>query len=217
MAINLNKITLEKSGDSHKINLSKEVESGKEIQINLNWSQGEKKGFLASIFGGNSAVDLDLGCFYELKNGAKSVIDGLQFSKGQGGPRNRQTRQGCFVDAPWIWHTGDDLSGGAGETIFVNPKGLHNLKRISIYCFIYEGVAKWAETNGVATIKVPNNPEIVVEMGKQSSSKKFCSLADIVFNDDNTMTVRKTMSFHNGHDDCDKAYGWGMNWAPGAK
>lgn len=219
MAINLNKITLEKTGDSHRINLSKESsEQGKEIVINLNWTQGEKKkGFLSSLFSSNNDIDLDLGCFFELKDGRKSIIDGLQFANGQGGPRDRFTRQGCYVDAPWVWHTGDDRLGGGGETIFVNPKGLKELKRITIYCFIYEGVARWTETNAVATIKVPGNPDIVVEMGSQNSSQTFCSLAEIVFNDENSMTVRKTMTFHKGHKECDNAYNWGMKWTVGSK
>jgi tellurite resistance protein TerA len=220
MAINLNKITLEKQGDSHKIDLTKQGEnSSKEIIINLNWTQETvKKGFWANLLGGNSSVDLDLGCFYELNNANKMVIDGLQFSQGQGGARNVATKQGRYTGTPWIWHTGDDRSGaGNGENILVNPQGLSDLKRIIVYCFIYEGVAKWAETNAVVTIKVPENPDIIVEMGKQYSSQKFCAIAEILFDNTNSMTVRKLVTFHNGHADCDKAYHWGLQWHAGSK
>lgn len=219
MAINLNKITLEKQGDSHKIDLSKGGSAiSKEIIINLNWTQGEQpKGFWSKLFSGSSEVDLDLGCFYELQNGQKTVIDGLQFAHGQGGPKDRLTRQGRYTDFPWIWHTGDDRSGaGAGENILVNPKGLSELKRIVVYCFIYEGAAKWNETNAVVTIKVPENPEVVVEMGKQFDSRTFCAIAELLF-DEGSITVKKLVSFHNGHADCDKAYQWGMKWSAGSK
>lgn len=81
-------IILEKGGDSHRINLEKKA--GKpltgEIIINLDWNKG---GFLKSLFG--NAVDLDLGCFYELSNGTKMLIDGLQFSHGRGGNRHQNT------------------------------------------------------------------------------------------------------------------------------
>ncbi|NDW10521.1 stress protein [Dysgonomonas sp. 520] len=221
MAIDLNKITLEKQGDSHKIDLTKgDSDLSKEIVINLNWTQDtkEKKGFFSKLFSGNSEVDLDLGCFYELNDGQKSVIDGLQFARGQGGPKNRLTRQGYYTGAPWIWHTGDDRAGtGQGENILVNPQGMKDLKRIVVYCFIYEGVAKWDQTNAVATIKVSGNPDIVIEMGKQYSSQKFCALAEILFDQGNSLTVRKLVSFHNGHGDCDKAYSWGMKWSAGSK
>ena len=88
---------------------------------------------------------------------------------------------------------------------------------MTIYCFIYEGVAKWAETNAVVTIKVADNPDIVVEMGKQHSDKTFCAIAEISFGTDNSMTVKKLVTFHGGHDDCDKTYGWGMQWRAGGK
>jgi Uncharacterized protein involved in stress response len=215
MAINLNKITLEKQGDSHKIDLTKGGDnSTKEIIINLNWTQ--KKGFWASLM--SSAIDLDLGCFYELQNGEKSVIDGIQFAHGQGGPKNISTKQGRYTGSPWIWHTGDDRSGaGDGENILVNPQGLPDLKRIIVYCFIYEGVAKWTESNAVVTVKVSGNPDIVVEMGQQNNSQKFCAIAEILFDKSNSITVRKLVTFHNGHGECDKAYNWGMQWRAGSK
>jgi tellurite resistance protein TerA len=209
-------IKLEKSGDTHRIDLTKHGDiASKEIIINLNWTQ--KKGFWASLM--QSAVDLDLGCWYELRDGSKSCIDGLQFAHGQGGSKSQLTRQGCYTQKPWIWHSGDDRSGSAaeGENMLVNPQGTNDFKRIIIYCFIYEGAAKWEETNAVVTIKVPDNPDIVVEMGKQYSSQKFCAIAEILFGTDNSMTVKKLVTFHNGHGDCDKAYHWGMQWKAGSK
>lgn len=256
MAINLSKITLEKQGDSHRIDLSKRSAGAtQEIVINLNWSKngGGKKGFWSSLFSDNSDIDLDLGCFWELrdenisgskvltnadvealiakgksdadiaalvlKNKKKSVLDALQFAHGQGGPRNQITKQGCYTERPWIWHTGDDRSGssGEGENIFVNPNGIKELNRIIVYCSIYEGVARWSETNAVVTIKVPENPDIVVEMGKQVDTRKFCAIASITFDGTGGMTVKKLVSFHNGHEDCDHAYDWGMRWQAGRK
>ncbi|GHV72615.1 hypothetical protein FACS1894201_02880 [Bacteroidia bacterium] len=211
MAINLNKITLEKQGDSHKIDLTKGSDNAsQEIVINLNWTQ--KKGFWAS------AVDLDLGVWYELQDGSKSCIDGLQFAHGKGGAKNQATRQGCYTQKPWIWHSGDDQSGSSaeGENILINPQGISDLKRITVYTFIYEGAAKWDETNAVVTVKVSGNPDIVVEMGKQDRSQKFCAITEILF-DSNSMTVRKLVTFHGGHSDCDKAYNWGMLYRAGSK
>lgn len=221
MAINLQKVTLEKQGDTASIDLTKRSgsTSNNEIVINLNWSEGEKKkGFFGSLLGGNNAIDLDLGCYYELTDGQKNVIDGVQFSKGNGGPRDRKTRQGRYTESPWIWHTGDDLgtSAGSGENIVVNPNGSSGIKRMIIYCFIYDGVAKWAETNGVVTIKVDGNPDIEVQMGNQTDSRKFCAIAEINFTP-TSLNVKKLITFHNTHSDCDKMYNWGMKWSAGSK
>lgn len=209
-------IILEKGGDSHRINLEKP--SGKpltgEIIINLDWNKG---GFFKNLFG--NAVDLDLGCFYELRDGKKMLIDGLQFSHGRGGNRHHQTRQGCYDNAPYIWHQGDDRGGGSssGETILVNPNGVSQIKRIIVYTFIYEGVAKWSETNAVVTVKVPGCDDVVVEMGQKYSNKKFCAIAQLDFGTDSSITVKKLVTFHNSHSDCDRVYGWGFNYSPGSK
>lgn len=91
-----------------------------------------------------SDIDLDLGCFYCLKNGMQNVIDGLQFIDGAGGPRDVYTRQGCYTESPFFWHSGDDRSGtyGDGESILINPKGIREIKKILLYTFIYEGVSQ---------------------------------------------------------------------------
>ena len=209
-------IILEKGGDTHRINLEKP--SGRplagEIVINLDWDKG---GILKNLFG--NAVDLDLGCFYEMRDGKKMLIDGLQFSHGRGGDRHHTTRQGCYDQAPYIWHQGDDRGGGSssGETILVNPNGANQIKRIVVYTFIYEGVAKWSETNAVVKVKVPGSEDVVVEMGQQSSNKRFCAIAQLDFGTDNSITVKKLVTFHDGHSDCDKVYGWGFNYSPGSK
>lgn len=217
MADILQKITLEKKGDTHVIDLSKKTDAiTQEININLNWSKGTKKGLFGSLF--SNDIDLDLGCFYELNNGERNVIDGLQFSKGLGGPRDKYTRQGRHTGEPWVWHTGDDrgAAAGSGENIIINPKGIHDLKRIVVYCLIYDGVAKWQETDAVVTVKVPGSAEIEVRMGNQSSLNKFCAIAEILFTRD-SIGVQKLVTFHRSHADCDTTYKWGLKWTAGAK
>lgn len=209
-------IILEKSGDSHRINLEKggSALAQGEIIIHLDWSRG---GFLKSLLG--KSIDLDLGCFYEIRDGKKSLIDGLQFSHGRGGDRHQVSRQGCYDKPPYIWHQGDDRGGGSssGEIILVNPIGVSSIRRIVVYTFIYEGVAKWSETNAVVKVKAPNNEEIVVEMGQQSSKKPFCAIAQLDFETDGSMLVKKLVTFHDGHSDCDKTYGWGFQYSEGSK
>lgn len=208
-------IELKKGGDTHRIDLTKRTGSNLngEITINLDWSDG-KSGSLG-IF--KNAIDLDLGCFYEMRDGSKMLIDGVQFSHGRGGNRDQQTRQGCYTKSPYIWHYGDVRSGGSGETISVNPAGVNEIKRIIVYTFIYECVARWAETDAVVKVTVPGVETVEVKMGQQNSDKKFCAIAQLDFNGDNSITVKKLVTFHNGHADCDKTYGWGFNYSPGSK
>nr|GFA20815.1 hypothetical protein [Tanacetum cinerariifolium] len=74
-------ITLQKRGDKHQINLSKEQKVQLKVDVNLNWNSGEAKstGLFGKLFGGGAAAapDLDLGCMYELNDGSKGVIQPL--------------------------------------------------------------------------------------------------------------------------------------------
>lgn len=210
-------IELKKGGDSHRIDLTKRTGSNLngEIIINLDWSKG-KSGFLGMF---KKDIDLDLGCFYEMIDGSKMLIDGVQFSHGRGGNRDQQTRQGCYTKPPYIWHNGDDRGGNAqsGENISINPEHINDIKRIIVYTFIYDGVARWNETDAVVKVEVPGSETVEVKMGQQNSDKKFCAIAQLDFNGDNSITVKKLVTFHNGHQDCDRSYGWGFNYSPGSK
>lgn len=207
-------IELKKGGDSHRIDLTKRIGTtlNGEISITLNWSD-VKKGVFGML---KKSVDLDLGCFYELCDGSKMLIDGVQFSHGRGGNRDQQTRQGCYTKAPFIWHNGDLREGGT-ERISVNPAAINDIKRIIVYTFIYEGAAKWAETDAVIHVSVPGAEEVEVKMGQQTTDKKFCAIAELDFSGDGTITVKKLVTFHNGHSYCDKTYGWGFKYSPGSK
>jgi len=200
----MSKVTLKGKGDAQTIQL-KQKGDGDSILINLNWK---------------TSVDLDLGCFYELQGGTeKYCIDGLQFSRNRGGPRDRVTRQGCFTQKPWIWHQGDDRTGAesAGEFIHINSQGYGDIKRVDIYAMIYEGVARWNQTDAVMTLKVPGSPDIIVEMGKQTSSAMYCLIANLEFLRGDQIRVTKQVTFHDRARDCDRAYNWGLKWQAGKK
>ena len=49
------------------------------------------------------------------------------------------------------------------------------------------------------------------------SNKMMCVLAEINFDGSEGITVKKLVSFHNGHADCDKSYNWGLQWTAGSK
>lgn len=212
-------IELKKSGDTHRIDLKKHSSSNRgEIIINLDWSKGKTEQGFFSFFK-KQQIDLDLGCFYELRDGSRELIDGVQFSHGQGGPRNVQTRQGCYTKAPFIWHNGDDrgVSSMSGEVISVNPDGINVIKRMIIYTFIYDGVARWSESDAVVKVIVPNADIVEVKMGQQTSDKDFCAIAQLDFGGDDSITVKKLVTFHDGHEDCDRYYDWGFSYSSGSK
>ena len=188
-----------------KVNLRKSGATLGEILINLNWSQPAKKGgFFAPA---PKAIDLDLGCLFELKNGIKGSVQALG------------NNFGSLERMPYISLDGDDRSGSSanGENLRVNGKMISQIKRILVYTFIYEGAANWREANGVVTVKCPGSQEIIVRMDEYGSNLPMCAIALLENNNDETFSVEKIVRFCQGHRFMDRDFGWGLNWVPGRK
>jgi tellurite resistance protein TerA len=208
-AINLSKITLKKTGD--KISLEKKGGSLGEISINLNWNTGvpQSSGLLGSLLGaGNKgAIDLDLGCLFELQDGDKGAVQALGNAFGR------------LVAEPWIELDGDDRTGSnqSGETLRINGHQWNKIRRVLVYAFIYEGTLNWAAANGRVLIKTPGQPYIEVLLDNPSKGEGMCAIA-LLENVGGKLEISKQVSyFRGGHSEMDKAYRWGLRWKAGSK
>jgi len=194
-----------------KVSLVKKGTTLGEIVINLNWHQGggHSGGFLSSILGGssNGAIDLDLGCLFELKDGRKGAVQALGDSFGS------------LDYPPYIALDGDDRTGSSqsGETLRVNGRKASEIRRILVYTFIYEGVANWQQADGVVTVKCPGSPDIIVRMDEYGSNKDMCAIAMLENDGGDNFSVEKIVRFFDGHRPMDEAFHWGLRWVPGTK
>jgi tellurite resistance protein TerA len=155
----------------------------------------------------SSDIDLDLGCLYEMKNGDKGVVQALGNSFGS------------YNRAPFIVLDGDDRSGSvsSGENIRINGNKLKEFKRILVYSFIYEGVTRWSEADGVVTIKQNNGPDIIVRLNEFDNNKAMVAIAMITNERDETFSIERIVRHFNGHQEMDRAFGWNMRWTTGWK
>lgn len=206
-----------------KVNLIKQGKTLGEIVINLNWHQGgsakpepaKKQGFFSFLKEGirefskpkNNAIDLDLGCLFELTDGQGGAVQALGNAFGS------------LNEPPYISLDGDDRSGSSagGETMRVNGKMADKIRRILVYTFIYDGVVNWADADGVVTLRCPGSPELIIHMDEYDTQKAMCALALLENKGDGTFSVEKLVQFFNGHRAMDKAYHWGLRWAAGSK
>lgn len=185
------------------ISLEKPTQGFEEINVNLNWTSGAKRGLFGGAKGG---IDLDLGCMLEMANGDKDVIQALG---GNFGDLNLP---------PFLKLLGDDRTGAdvAGETLLINGRQWAHLRRVLIFSFIYEGAPNWAAANAVVTIVAPGSPKLVVELDEHSSNKGMCGIA-LLENDAGRIRVTKLVEYFAGHEPLDRAYGFGFNWVAGRK
>ena len=191
-----------------KVNLTKKGDSLGEILINLNWSQPAAKpsGFFDRLIGGSKGIDLDLACLYELKNGEIGAVQALG------------KHFGSLSGPPYIALDGDDRTGSVegGENLRINGKFISKIRRILVFTFIYEGAANWEEAKGVATVKCPGSPELIVRMDEYGSSLHTCAIA-LLENVGETFSVEKIVRFYRDSQEMDEAFAWGLRWVHGRK
>jgi tellurite resistance protein TerA len=190
-SVSLTKVTLEKRGEKRTLSLEKKDQR---IKINLNWESG------ASY---NGAVDLDLGCMFELKNGEKGVIQPL------GGYFGSDTTE------PYVLLDKDDRSGSAsdGENMVIyKPDIIH---RILIFALIYEGTALFSQVNGRLTIKT-SKEEILIRLDNHDSSNRLCAVG-LFENKGNGLVLSKEEIYFRSASACDVQYGFGFEWKVGRK
>ncbi|WP_352338702.1 TerD family protein [Psychrobacter sp. 16-MNA-CIBAN-0192] len=211
-AINLNKITLTKNQSS--INLTKRDDFGK-ISVNLNWNQrpnidkqAPKKGLLGDLFKQHKdgGIDLDVGAMIHLKNGEKTLIQALG------------NRFGSLSSEPYVCLRADDRTGqtSGGEWLDINGQHWAQIEEVFIFAFIYEGAPNWAQTNGVVTIHVPEQPPIETQLTEGAGNLPMCAIARLV-NQNGSINVERINEYFKGHQEMDKAFNWGFSWKRGSK
>ena len=210
--VNLNKITLTKNQSS--INLKKRDNFGK-IAVNLNWNQRPnadqktpKKGLLGDLFKQHKSggIDLDVGAMIHLKNGEKTLIQALG------------NRFGSLQSAPYVCLRADDRTGqvSGGEWLDINGEQWSQIEEVFIFAFIYEGVPNWAQTDGVVTIHVPEQPPIETRLTEGTGNLPMCAIARLV-NQQGSINVERINQYFKGHQEMDKAFHWGFSWKRGRK
>lgn len=197
--VSLSKVTLEKRGQT--VSLEKRGSSFGEITVNLNWSRG-RKGF----FGGGSAIDLDLGCLFELADGRKGVVQALG------------NVFGAFSQPPYIALSGDDRTGDVsqGETLRINGAHWNEIRRVAIFANIYDGVPNWQQTDGVVLVTMPDQPPIEVRMTEGRDDRRLCGVV-LIENDGGRLTATRIVDYVRDQKVLDESLGWGLRWTAGRK
>ncbi|MEG3985949.1 TerD family protein [Microcoleus sp. S28C3] len=198
-------IKLEKTGDSHKINLSKLGSSELlVVHANLDWEELENRSeFWGKQQGGNGTPDLDLGCMYEMANGEKGVIQALGKNFGS------------KTSSPYIFLDQDDRTGATeGENMYILRPDL--IKRVLFFGFIYSGVGDFETVRGRMFFKISNGEEVHIELDNPNRNRSFCGAA-MIQNTGSQIVIVKKERYFKGHEEADRYYGFGFNWHRGTK
>ncbi|RBP44600.1 tellurite resistance protein TerA [Roseimicrobium gellanilyticum] len=197
--LSLKKLTLEKPGERKSINLTKGGGQSP-IHINLNWDRATKRSF----FGGKQEADLDLGCFFQLRDGRKSCIQALG---GNFGSRSSE---------PFIYLDKDDRSGAStdGENLYILRPDI--IERVLVFAFIYEGVANFSTVNGRLNLRETDGSETLIRLDAPQQGATFCAIC-LISRTSSGVDVMKETRYFRGHPDADRHYGFGFQWRQGSK
>jgi tellurite resistance protein TerA len=207
--VSLSKVTLTKSAPS--VSLTKQGSSSGMLRVNLNWNAKPAGSGGGGLFKRAApTLDLDLGCLYEFTDGTKGVVQALgnAFSAS---PRG--------VSDAVIRLDGDDRSGtkSDGENLFINLSYANQIKRVLVFALIYQGAANWAAADGVVTLFPTSGPQVEVRLDETRDGARICGIA-LLESRNGEISVRREVNYIDGSQSAlDRAYGWGMNWAPGRK
>ena len=198
--ISLSKVTLKKKGDKKSISLEKSDKNL--IHINLNWDAPETKKF--SLFGSNSAPDLDLGCMFRLKNGEMGVIQPLGKNFGS------------EHQPPYILLDKDDRSGTSttGENLTIYKPEL--LDFVMIFAMIYKGAKNFTTVNGRIKVTDQKGNEVHIKLDSPDPKYAFCSACSFK-NTGTSLDITKEELYFSGHSEADKHFGFGFSWTRGSK
>ncbi len=181
------------------------------ILIGVAWDniKTEKSGFFGKLLKKTMkvGVDLDLGCLYEMKDGTRGSIQAF----GE--------KFGDFDNFPFISLSGDERTGDSDdndEYLLVNGRKWNEIKRMLIYIYIYKGAPKWSDINPQVIIDVPGENDLYVTLKAHDDQLDLCAVGELESIRGGIRLTNRTEYFP-GHEEMDRAFGYGLEWAEGQK
>lgn len=204
---------LDKNGESGLI--SPPADGFTKIHVGLAWNNiiVEKASGLMGLVkkATKQGVDLDLGCFFELMDGTRGVLQPFGELYGH------------YDQMPYIALSGDERTGdsdGDDEYMSINGAQWPKIKRILVYTYIYEGSNDWSQIKPEISIKLGGqqgeNNMLKIKPALKTNDLTVCAIASIK-NVKNGIQLITHGEYFPSHASMDRAFGFGLKWEDGAK
>ncbi len=200
---------LQEPGQS--IAISPQEEEFESILIGVAWDnrQVEESGFFGKLFKKirKIGVDLDIGCLYELQDGTRGSIQAF----GE--------KFGNLNEPPFIALSGDERTGdaeGHDEYILISGDNWKKIKRLLVYIYIYDGAPSWSDIKPQVVVDVPGENDLYVTLKAHDDKLDLCAVAELE-NVRGGIKLTNCTEYFPGHEEMDRAYGFGLSWAEGSK
>lgn len=147
-------------------------------------------------------IDLDLGCFYELTDGSRGIVQ----AKGN--------QRGSFGHPPYITHSADDKYGSAsGENLFVNLDYIGRIRRILVFVYRYPLITGVSHTLnpacGTVTAYPATGGPVEVELRFVEQGARMCAVLLMGHSPDGRLLAYRELCYFNGyHEELNSSYNW---------
>ena len=204
--------------------LSRSGASSGTLRVNLRWSATEdRRGGVRSLrrrldpsptqgVSSGPKVDLDLGCLYQFTDGQRGVVQAAG------------ARHGDFARPPYVRLDRDDRTGSStGENLFISMDHSAHFQRLLIFVLLAGGADDITKVGAAVTLYPTSGPALELRLdgspgsasGSAGGRSKSC--AAVLIQRTGTEFALKTEAkyFPGFQSEIDKAYNWGLHWAPG--
>jgi len=204
---------LDEPGQSISISPSKEAgaEGFESIVIGAAWDniKTQNSGFFGKLFkkARKVGVDLDVGCLYEMQDGTRGALQAF-------GEKFGSINKPPFIALSEDERTGD--SEGNDEHLTINGAHWRDVKRVLVYLYIYKGAMNWSELKPQLVIDVPGENDLYVTLKHHNDALDLCAVGELE-NVRGGIRLTNRTEYFPGHQEMDRAFGFGLDWADGKK
>lgn len=181
------------------------------ITIGATWSALTKKrtDLIGRLLGLSRThyIDLDLGCLYELQDGTRGALQAF----GE--------KWGSLNTAPFIALSEDERTGradGFDEHMTIADAHWSDIKRIVVYLYNYNDAATWSQITPEVFIDIPGEEDLAVTLTAPQDHLDLCAIG-MLDNIRNGLKLTNISEYFHGHEDMDRAFGFGLPWGEGEK
>lgn len=193
------------------------------LRVNLRWNNSEdpRRGGgramrrrldpgLQQSAGSGPKVDLDLGCLYQFTDGQRGTVQAAG------------ARHGDFARPPYVRLDRDDRTGSStGENLFINMDHSAHFQRLLIFVLLAGGSDDLTRVGAAVTLYPTSGPALELRLdapspgGTNGGRAKSCAAVLIQRAGTEFMLKTEGKFFPGYQSEIDKAYAWGLHWAPG--
>lgn len=193
------------------------------LRVNLRWNQTEERRLGGRVLrrrldpgpsqgvSSGPKVDLDLGCLYQFTDGQRGTVQAAG------------NRHGDFARPPYVRLDRDDRTGSStGENLFINMDHSAHFQRLLIFVLLAGGADDLTKVGAAVTLYPTSGPALELRLdtpagpaGASVGRAKSCAAVMIQRAGTDFNLKTEARFFPGFQSEIDKAYTWGLRWAPG--